>query len=310
MKIGTRDAAAVDMHADQLTVSPQTVRVLVDKQFPEWQGMQIRSVFAAGTVNAIFRIGDQFAARFPLKSGDIGSTRRWLRAEATAARELAGRTRFPTPEPVALGEPGAGYPLPWSVQTWLTGAVATDEDPGESVAFAHDLAEFVRGVRAIDTHGRTFSGQGRGGELRSHDAWMQTCFGRSERLLDVATLRRMWGVMRELPRGAAGDVMSHCDLIPGNVLVSDGRLAGVIDVGGLGPADPAVDLVGAWHLLDAGPRRVFRDDLGCDDLEWARGRAWAFQQAMGVVWYYVDSNPVMSRMGLRTIERIMADTPG
>jgi aminoglycoside phosphotransferase (APT) family kinase protein len=30
------------------------------------------------------------------------------------------------------------------------------------------------------------------------------------------------------------------------VLVSGGRLAGVIDVGGLGPADPALDLVAAY----------------------------------------------------------------
>jgi aminoglycoside phosphotransferase (APT) family kinase protein len=112
--------------------------------------------------------------------------------------------------------------------------------------------------------------------------------------------------MRELPRGPAADVMSHGDLIPGNVLVSGGRLAGVLDVGGLGPADPALDLVGAWHLLEAGPRQVLRDDLGPADLEWERGRAWAFQQAMGAVWYYVDGNPPMSRMGRRTLERVLA----
>jgi Phosphotransferase enzyme family len=34
--------------------------------------------------------------------------------------------------------------------------------------------------------------------------------------------------------------MTHGDLIPGNVLVSNGRLSGIIDVGGLGPADPAL----------------------------------------------------------------------
>src|SRR5262249_31823307 len=221
---------------------------------------------------------------------------------------LLGRTRFPTPEPVALGKPGAGYPLPWSVQTWLPGTVATDEDPGESIGFARDLAEFIRGVRGIDTRGRTFRGRGRGGDLRSHEAWMETCFERSEHLLDVPRLRRTWATMQVLPR-TARDVITHGDLIPGNVLVCDGRLAGVLDVGDLGPADPALDLVGAWHLLEDGPRQVLRDDLKCGDLEWERGKAWAFEQSMGAVWYYVESNPAMSLMGRRTLHRIMADGP-
>lgn len=105
--------------------------------------------------------------------------------------------------------------------------------------------------------------------------------------------------------------MSHGDLVPGNVLVADQRLAGVIDVGGLGPADPALDLVCAWHLLKKGPRQVLRDDLGCDDEEWERGKAWAFAQAMGLVWYYVESNPIMSALGRRTLDRLLADaSPG
>ncbi|WP_250214339.1 aminoglycoside phosphotransferase family protein [Acrocarpospora catenulata] len=296
------------MHADQLTVSPETVRMLVDEQFPEWRSLPVTSIAAQGTVNAIFRIGDRFAARFPLLPGPVESTRRGLEAEAEAARELMGRTRFPTPEPIALGEPGAGYPLPWSVQTWLAGVVATDEDPGESVAFAQDMADLINDLRTIDTRGRTFGGNGRGGDLQTHDGWMETCFEHSEALLDVPRLRRMWKDLRSLP-GKAADVMTHGDLIPGNVLVSAGRLAGILDVGGFGPADPAVDLVGAWHLLEAGPREVLRLDLGCDDLEWERGKAWAFIQAMGVVWYYLETNPVMSRMGKLTLERILADTP-
>lgn len=196
--------------------------------------------------------------------------------------------------------------MPWSVQTWLPGAVAMDEDPGESVAFARDLAAFVAGLRAAGTRGRTFTGQGRGGDLREHDDWMETCFRRSEALLDVPRLRRMWAGLRELPREAP-DAMTHGDLIPGNVLVSGGRLAGVLDVGGYGPADPALDLVSAWHLLEAGPRRVLHEELGSGDLERERGKAWAFQQAMGLVWYYVESNPAMSRLGRRTLERLMAD---
>jgi aminoglycoside phosphotransferase (APT) family kinase protein len=295
------------MHDNQLDVSPDVVRALIDRQFPRWRSLQVRPVAATGTVNAIFRIGDRYTARFPLEAGDADTVRRSLEAEAAAAGELAGRTRFDTPEPIALGEPGAGYPLPWSVQTWLPGTAATEADPGDSAAFALDLAEFIAGVRSIPARGRTFSGHGRGGDLHDHDEWLETCFARSEGMLDVPRLRRMWAALRDLPRGDAPDVMNHGDLMPGNVLVSDDRrLAGVLDVGGLLAADPALDLVSAWHLLNAGPRRALRESLGSDDLEWSRGQAWAFQQSMGLVWYYADSNPVMAGIGRRTLDRLMA----
>ncbi|MFC7584920.1 hypothetical protein ACFQYP_15140 [Nonomuraea antimicrobica] len=62
------------MHADQLTVPVETVRALVDDQFPEWRDLPVRGVDAQGTVNAIFRIGDEFAARFP--SGAVTPARR------------------------------------------------------------------------------------------------------------------------------------------------------------------------------------------------------------------------------------------
>ncbi|MGI9007798.1 MAG: aminoglycoside phosphotransferase family protein [Streptosporangiaceae bacterium] len=292
------------MHDDQLVIGARTVRELVRRQFPAWPERPVTPVGSSGTVHAIFRLGGRLAARFPLRPGDPDAVRRDLEAEAQAAAELAGQTRFATPEPVAIGDPGAGYPLPWSVQTWLPGVTAADGDPGSSAGLAADLAEFIAGVRAIGTRGRTFSGSGRGGDLARHDPWVQECLQRSEGLLDVPGLRRIWAGLRDLPRGPGGDVMSHKDLIPGNVLVSNGRLAGVLDVGDLGPADPALDLVGGWHLLDAGPRQVLRATLRCTDLEWQRGMGWAFEQAIGAAWYYQHTNPAMSLMGTRTLRRI------
>ncbi|MGH8923822.1 MAG: aminoglycoside phosphotransferase family protein, partial [Acidimicrobiia bacterium] len=280
------------MHEDQLHVTVDQVHELVSDQFPEWAPLSIAPVHSEGTVNAIFRIGDGLAARFPLQPADVEATRSWLRSEADAAIELAEQTSFAVPEPVALGEPGAGYPLPWSVQTWVPGKAASEEDASKSAGLAHDLATFIQQVRAIDARGRSFAGNGRGGDLRSHDKWMKTCFQQSRQLFDVSLLRQIWTRLRELPRESS-DVMTHGDLIPGNVLVFNGRLAGILDAGGLGPADPALDLVGGWHLLDTRPRQLLREDLRCDELEWERGKAWAFEQAMGAAWYYQESNPAM-----------------
>jgi hypothetical protein len=32
-------------------------------------------------------------------------------------------------------------------------------------------------------------------------------------------------------------------------------------------------------------------------MQWRRGMAWAFEQAMGLVWYYEVSNPLVSLWG-------------
>ncbi len=293
------------MHEGQLAIDAGQVRRLVAAQFPEWTDLAVHPVASTGTVNALFRIGDELVARFPLLGEDADEVRNSLVDEAERSAELARSTSVRTPVPVALGEPGEGYGLPWSVQTWLPGTDANTRDPGGSVGFAADLASFILELRGLDTHGRTFDGSGRGGELGRHDEWMETCFANSAGLFDVAVVRALWQDLRVLPPSGP-DVMSHTDLIPGNVLVEEDRLAGVLDGGGFRAADPALDLVAAWHLLEPLPRQVFRDALGCTDLEWNRGCAWALEQAMGAAWYYEQTNPAMSRMGVRTIERLLA----
>ncbi|MFM9445821.1 aminoglycoside phosphotransferase family protein [Streptomyces acidiscabies] len=295
------------MHDDQVDVTTETVATLLREQFPRWSGQAIRPLASTGTVHAIFRIGDTLSARFPLRLADAAEVLAVLEQEARASAELARVSRFPVPEPVALGRPGAGYPMPWSVQTWLPGTIASEADPSGSDAFAEDLAAFIAALRTADTRGRRFTGDNRGGALPDHDTWMETCFKESEDLLDVPRLRRLWSHFRELPRESP-DAMTHGDLIPGNVLVSEDRLTGVLDTGGYAPADPALDLVSAWHLLRPGPREVLRRTLSSTDLDWERGKAWAFEQAMGLVWYYAESNPPMSELGRRTLARILEPT--
>jgi len=305
-RLAARQYGHVEMlHEDQVNLELHVVRHLVDEQFPQWARLPLQQLPTGGTVNAIFRLGDRLAARFPLRDQPVTQVRAWLTAESAASAEFADVSTVLAPRPVAIGEPGQGYPMPWSAQTWVSGYDATVRDPGQSADFAADLDHLIIALRARNVDGRSFDGVGRGGHLPDHDPWMSTCFARSEGLLDVAALRKIWAELRELPEVDA-DVMTHGDLTPANVLVQDGRLAGILDAGGFAPADPALDLVAAWHLLESGPREVFRSALGCPDITWRRGIAWAFEQAMGAAWYYAASHPVMSNWARRTLNRILA----
>lgn len=293
------------LHNDEIPVDDATVAALIGEQCPQWAGLPLRRLDAAGTDNTIVRLGDELTVRLP-RRGDPEELRARLGEEARALALLAGHCPVPTPRPVALGRPSERFPLPWSVQTWVPGRTATGGSG--SVALARDLAGLVLALRRVDTGGRTFGGDGRGGDLRRHDAWMETCLANSEGLLDVPRLRRLWAGFRDLPREGP-DVMSHGDLIPGNLLVSGERLAGVLDGGGFRPADPALDLIVGWHLLDDGPRDVFREAVGADDLTWKRSQAWAFEQSMGLIWYYAQTSPPMSRLGRRTLDRLVSAVP-
>jgi len=291
------------MHEGELTLSDHQAVALIIGRFPQYRGQSIRRLKTPGTVNAIFRVGESATARFPLQPADRSAGETALLREAQAMEEFRSASAFPGPRPLGVAAPTAGYPTAWSLQSWLPGACPSPRSHESSDLFAEDLATLISSLREHPVKGRRFSGSGRGGVLRDHDDWMQECLRRSEGVLDVPRLRRLWERFRELPAGGA-DVMSHQDLIPANLLVDGERLSGVLDTGGFGPADPALDLVSAWHLLDAPRRQLLRERLDVGDAEWERGAGWAFQQAMGLAWYYRESNPVMSWLGRCTVGRL------
>jgi aminoglycoside phosphotransferase (APT) family kinase protein len=294
------------MHDNQVHIDADIVRGMIIDQFPDYRHEQIEHLATAGTVNAIFRIGSGVAARFPLRAMKPVACAEMLRREAAAMTEFAKYSPFATPRPLGLGQPSALYPMSWAIQSWIEGDVATPNGLASSPALARDIANLIASLRVADTQGHRFDGQGRGGDLPDHDEWMEVCFKNSEGLLEVARLRRLWARLCELP-SSGPDVMSHRDLIPANLLVHGERLVGVLDAGSFGPADPALDLVAAWHLLDRDRREIVRSQLGSGDVEWKRGAAWAFQQAMGLVWYYELTNPGMSALGRNTLSRLLDD---
>lgn len=275
---------------------------LIALQFPELAGRAVRPLDAKGTDNHIFRIGSDLCARFPKVA--------W--AAATARREARALPRFsgaplPVPEVYGLGAAGEGYPHPWSVLSWLPGTPLEDCAIGDPFALANDMAAFFGYVRSVPPDKAFRFGaenNGRGAPLASRTVPFEAALAR---LPDLGSTfaERLW---REALRAdeSAQPVWLHGDVHPGNVLVADGRLSGVIDWGLCGVGDGACDLLTAWAMFDRAPRDVFRRAMGAGDAEWLRGAGWALSMAVIYLPYAYESG-LRSDMSERMIARLMEE---
>lgn len=296
------------MHENQVDLTVEVVARIVAEQVPEWGDLPIRAVSSHGTVNALFRLGDEIVLRFPLKPSRSEEFRAELLAEQEHANRIAPHVPLLVPEPLAIGEPSDAFPGPWTAYRWIPGETASDRTVDDFDALARDLAEFVRALHAIDTDGRQWNGSGRGGSLQPYDDDVRQALAESGHLVDTDRLDRLWTRCLAAPPHSDADVWIHTDLMPGNLLVRNGRLVAVIDLEGVAVGDPAVDLMPVWNLLPAGSRETYREALGASPSAWVRGRAWAFVQAIIALPYYVDTNPAMAATARHTLDALIDES--
>lgn len=292
------------MHTGQVDITADVVVGLVAAQFPQWHGYPVRPLTSHGTVNALFRLGEDIVLRFPLQPSRDARLINGLLREQDNARRFAAHVPLAVPEPIAIGQPGEGYAGWWTAYRWIPGEAANHQSIGNSHAFARDLAGFVTAVHGMDTDGGAWNGLTRGGPLHTRDDDVRRALAESTQLTDTVRLAQVWARCLDEDHAAA-DVWIHADLMPGNLLVRDGRLAAVIDLEAACIGDPAVDLMPAWNLLAAGARQTYRRVLGVDDDTWERGRGWAIVQAIVALPYYVDTNPVMATTAQHTLNAVL-----
>jgi aminoglycoside phosphotransferase (APT) family kinase protein len=235
----------------------------------------------------------------------VAKEQRWLPA-------LAPQLPLAIPAPIAMGRPGDGYPRSWSIYGWLEGetAAAGVSNPRR---LALDLADFVSALQCIDRTGGPPPGSHnfhRGQPLALRDAATRAAIEQLHGVIDTAAATGAWEAALNAPVWHGAPVWVHGDLAPGNLLLQDGRLNAVIDFGGLGVGDPAVDLIAAWNLLTPEARDLFRRALGPDDATWARGRGWALSTALVALPYYRDTNPPLAEQSRHTIAAVLADPDG
>ena len=291
------------MHPDMHPIDDDLVRGLIAAQFPQWTELAIERWPSGGTVNAMYRLGDDMAVRLPLVAGgakDVAMEQNWL-------PRLASRLPVAIPEVLGAGQPAEEYPWPWSVYRWLAGEHPQVGALRQPVQLAKELAGFVAAMRTITLPGAPRAH--RGGAIASLDAptraAIQQLRGIPEEDVDCDAVTAVWEKALEAS-GEDEPVWLHADLIPGNLLLDGGRLSAVIDFGCMGIGDPACDLFPAWNLLPSEAREVFREALGVDDATWIRGRGRTLSQALIALPYYRTTNPAMADNARHVIREVLA----
>jgi aminoglycoside phosphotransferase (APT) family kinase protein len=289
------------MHRGEVPIDEELVGRLVAEQLPHLAALSIRVVRSTGTVNAIYRLGDELCARLPRLEKWVGG----LERELTWLPELAPSLTLRIPEPVARGRPSEEYPFPWAIYRWIAGDPYDDRAVRDESRAAEDLAGFIVELRRIDP-----SGAPRGGRkpLRDLDGLTRAAIDATRGVVDVELAAAAWASALEAPPwDGAAPVWIHADLLRPNLLVDRGRLCAVLDFGAVGMGDPAADVIAAWSVFGREGRSVFRRALDVDDDTWNRARGYALHQALQIIPYYSTTNPAFVALAKRTIEGILAE---
>ncbi|MEW2004940.1 aminoglycoside phosphotransferase family protein [Microbacterium sp. NPDC079208] len=258
-------------------IDAAVVAELVEEQFPRWAHLPVRAVARQGWDNRTFRLGEDLSVRLPVAESYATAVQK----ESRALEFLAGRLPVAVPSVVALGEPGRGYPFPWSIRRWLDGDTVDRVAGLDSVRLAVDLGGLLRVLRSLPVHAGQAAGRHsflRGSHPSVYSDDVHAALQRLDDTVDTENCRSVW-LAATSSVWESSPVWFHGDVAVGNLLISDGSLSAIIDFGTCGVGDPACDLVMAWTYFEGDARDAFRDAVGLDDATWRRtagrsGKRW------------------------------------
>ncbi len=287
-----------------ISIDADLVERLVRAQFPQWSDLPVSAVEPGGWDNRTFRLGDTLSVRLPSAEryvAQVAKEHAWL-------PRLAPHLSVTIPLPVARGEPGEGYPWPWSVYRWIEGETARVERIDDLDRFARSVAGFLEALHRIDARDGPPAGAHnfhRGGDLAVYDSQTRAAIAALAGRIDDAAAGELWSTAVG-SRWQAAPVWVHGDIAHGNLLVRDGRLCAVIDFGSSAVGDPACDLVIAWTMFSGANRAAFRAALPFDGDTWARARGWALWKAVITV-AGIDGNQREAEQWWRVIGDVLEE---
>ncbi len=303
--VAVSEVKVAKLHDDEVDIDASLVARLLAEQFPKWAGLPVQVVVSSGTDNVTFRVGANLAVRLPRAAWTQGQVEKDL----TWLPRLGPQLPLAVPQPLALGSPNEEFPFSWGIYRWLEGTPFQRDQLADPSAAARELAAFVHCLQQIDTTGAPIPDGpfGRGTPLAPRDELFRAAVEELRDEFDTGLALAAWEASLAVGAWDGPPRWIHGDLMPGNVLVADGRLAAVIDFGTAGAADPAGDLLAAWYLFSGDSRRAFRDALEIDEHAWVRARGWTLSLEMMGLPYYRARNPAGLPNARRLIGELLAD---
>ena len=287
----------------EVCIDTALVRSLVHQQFPQYASHRIQPM-GSGWDNVMMRLGSDLLVRLPRRAIAavlIEEEQRWL-------PELSSRLPIDVPVPIHVGRPSRDYPWPWSIVRWLPGEGA-DRSPPDADEGCR-LASFLSCLHQAAPAGARVNPV-RGVPLATRADQVCERLDRLVRTTDAITpaVRTAWhDALAASPNTER--LWLHGDLHPLNVLVSRGRITGVIDWGDLTAGDVATDLAVFWMLFDGPARERALAAYGSVDIHMrARAKGWAVLFGVVLLDTGLMDHPRHAAVGAAILRRIARNKP-
>ncbi len=285
----------------ELEIDTALVFNLLKEQHPDLSHLPIQ-LFDTGWDNAIFRLGDLFCIRLPRRK--VAAT--LIENEQTWLPIIADRLTIPVPNPCRFGKPTSNYPWRWSILPWLTGVAADREQP--NLNQAKKLATFLRSLH-LTAPSNAPSNSVRGVPLKERAIVIEKRMRRLEAQTNLIskTIKNIWHEALNTPIDVQPKWL-HGDLHPGNILVKNGEIVGIIDWGDITSGDIATDLASIWMLFnDRNGRQEAIAQYSMSEQTLQRAKGWAIYFAVTLLEVGLIDNPRQAIVGEQTLRCVAED---
>lgn len=289
------------LHDNEFDIDDDLVRRLLNEQMPQWSDLPLQLLTTTGTVNVVYRLGDDKVVRLPRAPHLTTGPQR----EAHWMPVFRPHLPLTVPRFLALGRPTGFHPSPWTVLEWIDGTTASSGSVGDLDAAAGALGEFVIALRTVSTAGAPVGGSYRGLSLANADAGLRRWAAKLPPDVDRDAVIQVWDACLAVGDCDDPPAWFHSDLRGDNLIVRDGAIAAVIDWEGCTVGDPSADLLAAWWLFDDDSRATFRAATEASTGDWERGKGWALHMAVLAIAYYAETNPGFVEQARRALREIL-----